>query len=197
MLGARKEREQELERMLTDAQARIAQLEEELRGREQRDPVTGLATLERFRTALELEAGRARRHGRNVAVAVIDIDDFRALIARHGHAAGDEVLRQVARVLETQTRATDVACRGAGDEFAVLMPETDLAGAGAFCERILLELEGTRAGPVEGIRASAGIAVYDQANGPAATLGAAYVALDHARQLGGNRVTARPEQDEA
>jgi diguanylate cyclase (GGDEF)-like protein/putative nucleotidyltransferase with HDIG domain len=129
-----------------------------------------------------------------VAVAVIDIDDFRALIARHGHAAGDEVLRQVARVLETQTRATDVACRGAGDEFAVLMPETDLPGAGAFCERMLLELEGTRVGPVEGIWVSAGIAVYDRAKGPSETLGAAYVALDHSRRLGGNRVTAGPEQ---
>ena len=183
--------------MLTDAQARIAQLEEELRGREQRDPVTGLATLERFRTALELESGRARRHGRDVAVAVIDIDDFRALMARHGHAAGDQVLRQVARVLEAQTRATDIACRGAGDEFAVLMPETDLPGAAAFCERILLALEGTRAGPVEGIRVSAGIAAYDRAKGPSETLGAAYVALDHSRKLGGNRATAGPEHDGA
>src|SRR5436305_3540376 len=141
MVGASQGRAQDLGRMLAEAQARIAQLGEDLRVREQRDPVTGLATLERFRTGLELEAGRARRYGRDVAVAVIDVDDFRALMARHGHAAGDEVLRQVARALEGQTRATDIACRGAGDEFAVLLPETDLPAAEAFCERMLLELE--------------------------------------------------------
>jgi diguanylate cyclase (GGDEF)-like protein/putative nucleotidyltransferase with HDIG domain len=195
--GARKEREQDLERMLAEAQARIAQLEEELRGKAERDSVTGLATLDRFRTALELESGRARRHGRPVAVAVVDVDDFRALMARHGHATGDDVLREVARVLDQETRATDTACRAGGDEFAVLMPETDLPGAAAFAERMVLALEKTRAGAVEGIRVSVGIATYDRAKGPNETLGAAYAALDHSRKLGGGRVTAGPEFDGA
>jgi diguanylate cyclase (GGDEF)-like protein/putative nucleotidyltransferase with HDIG domain len=198
MLGAgRKDRELDLERLLADAQARIAELETELRVRSERDPVTGLATLDRFRTALGLETARARRHGRDLAVAVLDVDDFRALMARHGHAAGDDVLRQVSEVLERETRATDVACRAGGDEFAVLMPETDLAGAAAFCERMLRALEGTRAGPVDGIRISAGIAAYDRSRGEAEALGDAYVALDHSRRLGGGRVTAGPEQDGA
>src|SRR5947209_10110266 len=198
MLGTgRKEREQELAQLLADSQARVAQLEGELRGRAERDPVTGLATLERFRTALELESRRARRHGRDLAVAVVDVDDFRALMARHGHATADDVLRQVARVLEAETRASDVACRAGGDEFAVLMPETDLPGAAACCERILLALESSRAGAIEGIGASAGIAIYDRAQAPSHALGEAYVALDRSRRLGGNRVTAGPAHDGA
>src|SRR5438045_1773858 len=107
--GARKERELDLERMLAEAQARIIHLEAELRGKAERDSVTGLATLDRFRTALELESGRARRHGRELAVALVDVDDFRALMARHGHVAGDDVLREVARVLEPEPRPTDPA----------------------------------------------------------------------------------------
>jgi diguanylate cyclase (GGDEF)-like protein len=195
--GGRKDREQDLERMLAEAQARIASLETELRGLAENDPVTGLATLDRFRTALELEAGRARRHARDLAVAVLDVDDFRALMARHGHTAGDEVLREVARVLVEESRATDVSCRAGGDEFAVLMPETDLAGAAAFCERILVALEGTKAGPVDGIRVSAGISAYDRGRGQSEALGDAYVALDHSRKLGGGRVTAGPANDGA
>src|SRR5436309_4893942 len=198
MLGTgRKEREQELAQLLADSQARVAQLEIELRGWAERDPMTGLATLERFRMALELELRRARRHGQDLAVAVLDVDDFRALMARHGHAAADAVLREVGRVLEDETRPTDVACRAGGDEFAVLMPETDLPGAAAFAERIVLALESTRAGAVEGIRVSVGIATYDRAKGPNETLGAAYAALDHSRKLGGGRVTAGPEFDGA
>ena len=198
MLGTgRKEREQELAQLLADSRARVAQLEIELRGWAERDPVTGLATLERFRMALELELRRARRHGQDLAVAVLDVDDFRALMARHGHAAADAVLREVGRVLEDETRPTDVACRAGGDEFAVLMPETDLPGAAACCERILRALEGSRAGAIEGIRASAGIAIYDRAQAPSEALGEAYVALDHSRRLGGHRVTAGPASEGA
>jgi len=198
MLGTgRKEREQELAQLLADSQARVAQLEIELRGWAERDPVTGLATLERFRMALELELRRARRHGQDLAVAVLDVDDFRALMARHGHAAADGVLREVGRVLEDETRPTDVACRAGGDEFAVLMPETDLPGAAACCERILRALEGSRAGAIEGISVSAGIAIYDRAQAPSEALGEAYVALDHSRRLGGHRVTAGPASEGA
>ena len=196
MLGKRDNREAELEQMLSEARARINELESDLRSRSDTDRVTGLATLDKFRNQLEIEAARAKRHSRELAVAVLDIDDFRATCARHGHANGDEILRTVARVLVEQTRAHDVACRGAGDEFAVLMPETDLQGAAACCDRILHELETTQAGPVNSVSVSAGIAAYERADSPAAVLGAAYVALDHSRRLGGHRVTAGPEQEE-
>src|SRR5205807_6792134 len=112
MLGTgRKEREQELAQLLADSQARVAQLEIELRGWVERDPVTGLATLERFRMALELELRRARRHGQDLAVAALDVDHLRAPMARHGHAPADGVLPELGRVLEDEPRPTDLACR--------------------------------------------------------------------------------------
>jgi diguanylate cyclase (GGDEF)-like protein/putative nucleotidyltransferase with HDIG domain len=195
MLG-RRDREQQLEELLAQAQSRIHELEAELRARSESDRVTGLGTLEKFRSQLDIEAARARRHRRPLAVAVLDVDDFRALCARHGHAVGDEVLRAVAQVLTAQTRVHDVSCRGAGDEFAVLMPETDLEGAAACCGRMLHALETTAVGPLQSISLSAGIANFDPSASPAATLGAAYVALDHSRKLGGHRVTAGPQLEE-
>jgi diguanylate cyclase (GGDEF)-like protein/putative nucleotidyltransferase with HDIG domain len=194
MLG-RREREIQLEELLSEARSRIHELESELRARSETDRVTGLATLDKLRNQLDIEASRARRHDRDLAIAVLDVDDFRSACARHGHAAGDEILRTVARVLIEQTRSHDVSCRGAGDEFVVLMPETDLEGAGACCDRILHALETTPAGKVESVRMSAGIAAYHRSDSPGAALGAAYVALDHSRRLGGHRVTAGPGED--
>ncbi|HVE68812.1 MAG TPA: diguanylate cyclase [Solirubrobacteraceae bacterium] len=195
MLG-RRERESHLEEHLSEAKARINELESELRARSEYDRVTGLGTLDRLRNQLDIEAARARRHGRDLAVAVLDVDDFRAACARHGHAAGDDVLRTVAGVLVEQTRAHDITCRGAGDEFVVLMPETGLEGAAVCIERMLRALETTPAGKVETVRLSAGIAAYDRGESPGAALGAAYVALDRSRRLGGNRVTAGTDHED-
>jgi diguanylate cyclase (GGDEF)-like protein/putative nucleotidyltransferase with HDIG domain len=195
MLG-RRDREVQLEELLSDARSRIHELESEMRARTETDRVTGLSTLEKLRIQLDIEAARARRHGRALAVAVLDIDDFRAACARHGHAAGDEILRLVARVLVEQTRAHDVTCRGAGDEFVVLMPETDLEGAKICCERMLHALETAGTDHVDSVSLSAGISAYDRSESPAAALGAAYVALDRSRRLGGHRVTAGPGDEE-
>ena len=191
MLGrCEREQDQQLEELLS--QARLSH--PRARGRPARcsesDPVTGLGTLDRLRNQLDIEAARARRHSRPLAVAVLDVDGFRAICAKHGHAAGDEVLRTVANVLVAETRVHDVSCRGAGDEFVVLMPETDLAGAVSCCERMLDRLEATPSGPIQSVSVSCGIESYDRAASPQAALGAAYVALDHARKLGGHRITA-------
>jgi diguanylate cyclase (GGDEF)-like protein/putative nucleotidyltransferase with HDIG domain len=197
MLGRReRERDPQLEELLSQARSRIHELEAELRARSESDPITGLGTLDRLRNQLDIEAARARRHSRPLSVAVLDIDDFRATCAKHGHAAGDEVLRTVANVLVAETRVHDISCRGAGDEFVVLMPETDLDGATACLERMLGTLEATPAGPVQSVSVSAGIAAYDRSTSPQAALGAAYVALDHSRKLGGHRVTAGSQPDE-
>jgi diguanylate cyclase (GGDEF)-like protein/putative nucleotidyltransferase with HDIG domain len=190
MLGRReREQDQQLEELLSQARSRIHELEAELRARSESDPITGLGTLDRVRNQLDIEAARARRHSRPLTVAVLDVDGFRAICAKHGHAAGDEVLRTVADVLIAETRVHDISCRGAGDEFVVLMPETEVEGAVACCERMLDTLEATPSGPIQSVSLSGGIAAYDRADSPGAALGAAYVALDHARKLGGHRVT--------
>ncbi|MFP4312387.1 MAG: diguanylate cyclase domain-containing protein, partial [Nitriliruptoraceae bacterium] len=95
------------------------------------DALTGLANRRRFTRALE----RTRVGGTGVLV-LIDLDRFKAINDRFGHAAGDEVLLEVTHRLRTTIRPTDLAARLGGDEFAVLLPDTDAAAGAAVVERL-------------------------------------------------------------
>jgi diguanylate cyclase (GGDEF)-like protein len=155
-----RKREQGLERELETAQARIAELERELEARSLRDPLTGLPTANVFEGQLEAEVERSRRHGNALSVVVFDLDGFRQVNARHGRLAGDAVLKAVGERLGQWSRTNDAACRPSADEFSVMLPETNADDAKQFAERILLELEVLQVGTVNGITASAGVAVY-------------------------------------
>ena len=105
------------------------------------DPLTGLANRRRFMAQLASEAGRSARSGRPVAVIAADLDDFKQVNDRFGHEAGDDVLRAFARVLRGAVREVDVAARLGGEEFAVLLPETDAEGAEVIAGRLRERLE--------------------------------------------------------
>src|SRR5205807_1009718 len=137
------------------------------------DPVTGLLNLGRFRTQMDVEVKRTRRHGRPLCAAVLDIDGFRAVNTQHGYALGDEVLTAAGHALGAGMRAHDLACRAGADEFVILLPETDVAGAETGMERVLHELENTHVGPLESIQASIGVAEFDRAHTAAQLLAAA------------------------
>ena len=188
-MRGRKDRE-DVTQLLSQAQRRVTELEARLRAQSERDPVTGLLSLQRFRAQLDIEVDRARRHGRAAAVVVLDIDGFRRLNARLGNEGGDLVLKATAEVVGHHTRAHDVATRTGGDEFLLLMPETDIAGALACCERIVLELETTKIAGIEGLSLSAGVAAFDRSQSGAELVGAATVGLDRARAEGGGKVVA-------
>ena len=131
-----KEKE-ELQQRLEAACRQIATLQAQLQQHTGRDPLTGMLELTPFMSALEQELGRAGRYGRPVAVVRIDIDNFEAVNIQYGRPAGDRVLAAAGRMVAGQTRAQDVVCRVAGDQFALLLPETDAAGAAVCAERIL------------------------------------------------------------
>ena len=100
------------------------------------DALTRLLNRHGLRGALQREHAAARRYRRPLACLMIDIDNFKEVNDTHGHAAGDAALVQVARVLAETVRGSDVVCRYGGEEFLVLAPETNLAGAIALGEKI-------------------------------------------------------------
>jgi diguanylate cyclase (GGDEF)-like protein len=93
------------------------------------DHLTGMANRLKFYEAVETELQRARRYEQPFSVAYIDIDNFKEVNDLHGHAAGDELLRSVGRVIHDDIRAVDLGARLGGDEFAILLPQSDAESA--------------------------------------------------------------------
>lgn len=118
------------------AHRRTLALTAALQRRATTDALTGLANRRHLVAAIDTEVRRARRTGRALSLAILDIDHFKRINDTHGHPGGDAVLREIAAVLRETTRAGDLLGRIGGEEFAVLMPETDTAQAERACERL-------------------------------------------------------------
>ncbi len=101
-----------------------------------RDGLTGLYNRREFEDRLREEVQRARRYGKPLSVMLLDIDHFKNINDRYGHQAGDEALIAVADLIRLSARPMDAVCRYGGEELAVILPETDEAGAGIVAERI-------------------------------------------------------------
>ena len=100
------------------------------------DSLTALFNRSFFFTALERELARGDRSGRAFCLVMLDLDDLKTINDRSGHHAGDEVLRKVADIIRSRIRKIDVAARYGGDEFVILLPETDPTGGWVFAEKI-------------------------------------------------------------
>jgi diguanylate cyclase (GGDEF)-like protein/putative nucleotidyltransferase with HDIG domain len=173
---------------LVAARQRIAELEAERQKTARTDPLTGCLAVGHFRSRMSDEVDRARRYRRPLSLALIDIDGFRAAQLQHGFPFGDRVLRAIGEMLRSFTRSVDLVCRSGGDEFAVLMPETDAPSARKCFERILLELEVLDVGARASVSASMGIAELCPIGGAERLLDRASEALGRARDAGGGRV---------
>lgn len=102
-----------------------------------RDWLTGLYNRRYFEETLADHIEAANRYDRELSLILFDIDGFKQINDTRGHEAGDEVLRQFADMLKTTVRKADIACRYGGDEFAVILPETNRSSAERFAERVL------------------------------------------------------------
>ena len=118
---------------LIDALQRILSHERRL---SRRDELTGLANFRGFYEAADAELRRLALTGRPLTLAYIDIDDFKRVNDRFGHAAGDEVIVATSRLLTASMRDVDTIARIGGDEFALLLPETEAADAERLLERV-------------------------------------------------------------
>ena len=115
-----------------------------------RDPLTGLINRRKVHDRIARELEHGREWGHPLAIALIDVDDFKAINDRYGHQVGDEVLRTLASTLTASCRGTDVAARYAGDEFLLVLPGADLDAARVVCDRILRHVRAMRAATSQG-----------------------------------------------
>jgi diguanylate cyclase (GGDEF)-like protein len=129
------------------------------------DALTELPNRREFDRLFARELERSSRYGEIFSLVELDIDGFKQLNDRFGHAAGDALLRQAARVIEDACRASDVAARIGGDEFGLLLPETNQFEAAALCERLRAEIE-----TLGEVSLSWGVAEYPTHGVKAATL---------------------------
>jgi diguanylate cyclase (GGDEF)-like protein len=122
------------------------------------DALTSLHNRRYFHETLERECVRAERYERRLALILVDVDDFKAINDRLGHLGGDSVLATVSERVRSVVRRADVPCRIGGDEFAVILPESNLADAEHLYRRIQLAVSSRAIPPAGGIDVSAGIA---------------------------------------
>ncbi|HYD71198.1 diguanylate cyclase [Azospirillum sp.] len=170
--------------------------ENELRHLATTDPLTGLANRRQFLAAAERELVRVRRYDRPATVLMFDIDHFKRINDTHGHAAGDEALRHVAAVCRDLLRETDIVGRLGGEEFGILLPETDVPSAREAAERLRLALARAEIPRPDGgtlrLTASIGIAACMPGDaGIEQALSRADDALYHAKANGRNRVEVK------
>jgi diguanylate cyclase (GGDEF)-like protein len=162
------------------------------------DDLTGLANNRAFREVIDREAARSERFGHELSLVILDLDDFKQVNDTYGHLQGDEVLRVIGRILESEPRAIDVPARYGGEEFVVALPETGSTGAVELAERIRERLEEEPIASVTGgeplrVTASFGTATMP---GAAASLRELFAAADEAlyeaKRKGKNRVVTAP-----
>jgi len=181
----------ELEARVEDRTHELEQLALKFELSSRTDDLTGLPNRRGFLDASHVELTRARRSGRPVSIVMADIDHFKQVNDRFGHAGGDAVLRSVAAILRASIRTEDIAARWGGEEFILLLPETDLAGARQAAEKVRLAIAACDI-PVEGtpirVTASFGVAAHDLERSLDATIADADRALYHAKENGRDRV---------
>ncbi|MBB4860227.1 diguanylate cyclase (GGDEF)-like protein [Novosphingobium chloroacetimidivorans] len=170
--------------------AQLAERERELSKRAVTDPLTGVLN----RSGLDALTAPAPSREAPMCLVALDVDHFKQINDRWGHAGGDRALSHLAEVLRSVLRPHDVVCRTGGDEFVLLLPGLDIARGQAVCARILNELRGRTFSP-DGVNQitialSCGVAVAQSGEGYEATLRRADDALYRAKAAGRNAVRA-------
>jgi two-component system cell cycle response regulator len=164
------------------------------------DGLTRLYNHRHFQDEMVRAFDESQRYQRPLSLAIIDIDFFKKVNDTYGHAAGDDVLKTVARLFMDSVRSTDLVARYGGEEFTVMMPETDMGDAIAFAEKIRTLVERTtietQAGPVR-VTVSLGVSSVPSTpiQTPKEMIVAADKALYRAKRGGRNQVQAEKRKD--
>jgi diguanylate cyclase (GGDEF)-like protein len=178
--------------VVVEALAKAEKTEAQLRYIADHDSLTGLLDRRLFRSELDQYVSFTARYGGQGAVMIIDIDGLKAVNDSRGHHAGDALIRRIARIMRERVRATDIVARLSGDEFAVLMPQTDTAGALQLGEDLRAQVAESSAASAEadGATISVGITMFggEGGVGAEAVLVAADQAMYRAKEEGRNQI---------
>lgn len=180
--------------LLYQAQLQISELEKKLSDMSKlahEDQLTGLLNRRGFDTAMMRELARARRQRSPLSLALLDIDDFKCINDRHGHAAGDMALRHFAQLISAALRKTDTFARLGGEEFVIVLPDTSLQNAADTLDRIQKALADhpLKSGRKRiGLRFSAGLTHFDGKQDINALINAADAGMYQAKEAGKNRI---------
>lgn len=174
------------------AHVRAVKLSSQLHYLATHDELTGLLNRRSYFDLLHVERETALRRDDPMAVAIVDVDHFKRINDTHGHRAGDIVLGHVAAALTASTRSGDLVARIGGEEFAVLMPRTDIAAARTLCERLRRMIDNTTvplpSGMEVSLTISTGIALLEGDEDRDSLMGRADHALYAAKSAGRNQV---------
>lgn len=158
------------------------------------DPLTDLFNRRHFEEAFERELARSKRHRLDLALLMLDLDSFKSVNDLYGHPLGDGVLRRAGQVIRRSVRESDTACRFGGEEFTVILPETDRLGAHVLGERVRREVERDFSerdvdGRLVAMTISGGISCYPEDGDRISSLiDCADLALYAAKSAGRNRI---------
>ncbi|HEX6753826.1 MAG TPA: EAL domain-containing protein [Solirubrobacterales bacterium] len=179
-------------RVVDEALAKAQKTEAQLRYIADHDALTGLLDRRRFRSELDQFTSFTARYGGQGAVMIIDIDDLKAVNDSFGHHAGDVLIRRIAGLMRERVRTTDIVARLSGDEFAVLMPQTDTPGALQLGEDLRAQVAESTAPTPDAPNAtiSVGITMFggEREVGAEAVLAAADQAMYWAKEEGRNQI---------
>jgi diguanylate cyclase (GGDEF)-like protein len=180
----------ETQRQLLRANRELKRNEATIRELMHTDALTGVGNRRRLDEALVTEVDRSRRYGDAFCLLITDLDHFKEVNDRHGHAIGDEVLKRFAALLRDHCRQSDLVTRFGGEEFVLLLPDAHLENAVACAERIRQRLESQPLVQQVGrVTASFGVAMLAENEGGGDLLRRADQALYRSKREGRNRVT--------
>ncbi|MBF0307963.1 MAG: diguanylate cyclase [Magnetococcales bacterium] len=180
----------QIERGVDEARKRRQAVED--RNLAQTDALTGLNNRRAFDAALVRECDRAMRYKRDLVLVMMDLDHFKAVNDVFGHATGDRVLRELGQILRENSRESDLCFRYGGEEFALILPESNQEGAWIHIEKIRSYIEQHLFVGVGHKTASFGLAVLAEGESEESLLSRADAALYQSKQNGRNRITLAP-----